>query len=124
MKWMIENWMLIIVFASIFCITVSYFLYFMSQSMQKKYECIREWLKYAVIEAEKALGEKTGEMKLRMVYDMAIKQFPWILKLINFMEFSILVDEALDWMKMQIVKNGAISNYVRGDKNGNSKAGE
>lgn len=114
MKWMIENWMLIIVFASIFCITISYFLYFVSQSRQQKFECIREWLKFAVTEAEKSLGEKTGEMKLRMVYDMAIKQFPWILKLINFMEFSMLVDEALDWMKMQIVKNNAISNYVRG----------
>ena len=34
---------------------------------------VKEWLKWAVVEAEKALGGGTGQLKLRWVYDLAIK---------------------------------------------------
>ena len=78
----------------------------------KKIENIKEWLKYAVIEAEKALGSGTGQLKLHMVYDMAVKQFPWIVQLVPFNVFSLWVDEALEWMRLQLNDNKAAQTYV------------
>lgn len=79
-----------------------------------KIKNVKEWLKWAVIEAEKALGGGTGQIKLRMVYDMAIKQFPWLVQLISFDTFSAWVDEALIWMEEQLSKNKAIKTYTEG----------
>lgn len=73
---------------------------------------IKEWLKYAVIEAEKALGGGTGQLKLRYVYDLAVAQFPWLVSIVSFEVFSSWVDEALDWMKQQLETNKNIEGYV------------
>lgn len=74
---------------------------------------IKQWLKFAVVEAEKALGGGTGQLKLRYVYDLAVKQFPWIVTLVTFEIFSGWVDEALDWMKVQLEQNKAIDGYIK-----------
>jgi hypothetical protein len=79
---------------------------------EKKIANIKQWLRYAVIEAEQYLGSKTGQLKLRYVYDLAIRQFPWIVTLVTFEIFSGWVDEALEWMRDQIQQNKAISDYV------------
>lgn len=79
---------------------------------KQKQENVREWLKYAVIEAEKQLGSGTGQLKLRKVYDMATTNFPWVIQLVSFAVFSAWVDEALDWMKIQLKSNTAIDTYV------------
>lgn len=73
---------------------------------------IKEWLKWAVTEAESYLGSGTGELKLRYVYDMAVKQFPIIKYIIPFSVFSAWVDEALVWMRQQIDANAKIAEYV------------
>ena len=77
---------------------------------------IKQWLKLAVVEAEKALGGGTGQLKLRYVYDLAVKQFPWIVTLVTFEIFSGWVDEALDWMKSQLEQNKAINGYINSIK--------
>ena len=79
---------------------------------EKQIANIKEWLKYAVVEAERELGSGTGQLKLRMVYDMAVKQFPFIVQLIPFDIFSKWVDEALDWMRGQLAENKAAQSYV------------
>lgn len=86
--------------------------HFTKLDKQQKIANIKEWLKLAVIEAEKALGGGTGQLKLRYVYDLAVKQFPWIVALVTFDVFSGWVDEALEWMKEQLEQNKAINNYV------------
>ena len=86
--------------------------YFVKLPKEKRVANIKEWLKYAVVEAEKALGSGTGQLKLRMVYDMAVKQFPWIVNLVPFETFSIWVDEALEWMNKQLEDNKATQEYV------------
>ena len=85
----------------------------------------KNWLVYAVAEAEKVLGSKTGQLKLRMVYDMAVARFPIMAKMLPFNLFGKLVDSALDVMKDMIAKNEniavAITNqidYVEGDIDG------
>ena len=85
----------------------------------------KNWLVYAVAEAEKVLGSKTGQLKLRLVYDMAVARFPIMAKMLPFNLFGKLVDSALDVMKDMIAKNEniavAITNkidYVEGDIDG------
>lgn len=85
---------------------------FGKQDKETKIANIKQWLKFAVIEAEKALGSGTGQLKLRYVYDLAVKQFPWIVTLVTFEIFSGWVDEALDWMRDQLKRNSAIEGYI------------
>lgn len=75
---------------------------------------IKEWLVYAVIEAEKELGSKTGKIKLRQVYDWFIASFPVISKIVPFNAFSRLVDIALEEMKHILATNEQCRLYVRG----------
>lgn len=79
----------------------------------------KNWLVYAVAEAEKVLGSKTGQLKLRLVYDMAVARFPIMAKMLPFNLFGKLVDAALDVMKDMIEKNDniavAITNQIEGE---------
>jgi hypothetical protein len=74
-----------------------------------------EWLKGAVTEAEKELGEKTGQLKLRTVYDWFIQQFPIIASIVPFPVFSGWVDIALDTMDEWLDKNKQVKSYVKGE---------
>ena len=87
-------------------------IWFVKLPKDKKIANIKEWLKFAVVDAEKELGSGTGQLKLRIVYDMAVKQFPFIVQLIPFDTFSGWVDEALDWMRDQLAENKVTQNYV------------
>lgn len=87
--------------------------YFLSMPTESKKQALREWLRWAVTYAEKKYGGKTGQLKLREVYNMAIKQFPWLIKCFTFEEFSGYVDEALAWMRKQLAQNDAILMYVQ-----------
>lgn len=79
----------------------------------------KEWLVWAVAEAEKMLGSGTGQLKLRYVYDAAVVRFPILSKLIPFSIFSRMVDSALEVMKDMIENNAsiaeAITNQIVGD---------
>ena len=68
----------------------------------------KNWLVWAVSEAEKMLGSGTGQLKLRYVYDSAIKRFPLVAKLIPFGVFSKMVDSALKEMRRMIAENEEI----------------
>lgn len=73
---------------------------------------MKEWLKFAVIEAEKSLGGGTGALKLRAVYDRAIGVFPWVKMFVSFETFNEYVIEALDWMENELTENPSIAAYV------------
>ena len=79
----------------------------------------KDWLVWAVSEAEKMLGSGTGQLKLRYVYDLAVVRFPIMAKLMPFTIFSKLVDAALEVMKDMIANNKsiaeAITNQIEGD---------
>ena len=72
----------------------------------------KNWLVWAVTEAEKAFGSKTGKLKLRYAYDLAIKQFPIVAKLIPFSAFSAMVDKALEIMRDMIENNTSIAEAI------------
>lgn len=72
----------------------------------------REWLLFAVMEAEKELGSGTGQLKLRYVYDQARSKYPFITNFISFEMFSEYVDEALDKFKAMLKSNKYVQDYV------------
>lgn len=72
----------------------------------------KNWLVWAVTEAEKTFGSGTGQLKLRYAYELAIKRFPTIAKFIPFSLFAKLVDEALVTMRKMIENNGKIANVI------------
>ena len=77
---------------------------------------VREWLLLAVIEAEKALGGGTGQLKLRAVFEAFINNFPLISKFISFETFSSWVDISLGEMRKMLEDGGKIEEYVKGDE--------
>lgn len=81
-----------------------------SEQLQK----VREWLLWAVTQAEKELGGGTGQLKLRSVYDLFVARFGWLAKIIPFRVFSALVDDALDEMREMLEQNKAVAAYVEG----------
>jgi hypothetical protein len=73
---------------------------------------VREWMLYAVTEAERELGGGTGQLKLRKVYDMFLAKFPKLSIFISFDTFSRWVDIALDKMREMIEKNPAAKKVI------------
>lgn len=77
-----------------------------------RFSSFRNWLVFAVSEAERALGGGTGKLKLRYAYNIAIKYFPTLTKMIPFSLFSVMVDNALETMRAMIDTNKAISDVI------------
>ena len=73
---------------------------------------LQKLLVYICLEAEKRFGSKTGQIKLRYVYDWFMTKFPFMSVLISFEEFSKMVDKALEEMEHLITTNDAIFRYV------------
>lgn len=82
----------------------------------KQIENIKQWLIYACFEAEKILGSKTGQVKLRYVYDLFVSKFKFVSYFISFELFSKWVDDSLIEMKDMINNNDSIRKIVEGDK--------
>lgn len=86
--------------------------WFLKLSKERQKEIIIEWLLLAVVKAEKELGDGTGQLKLRFVYDLFIDKFRFISMLMSFSQFSELVDQALDTMRDMLDSNKQIKDYV------------
>lgn len=85
---------------------------FVKLEKDKQLEIVKEWLLLAVVEAEKKLGGGTGQIKLRYVYDMFIEKFKFLALMITFEQFSIMVDMALDKMRLMLSSNEKLKDYV------------
>ena len=94
MKWIIDNWSLLVVAVVI----VTYVIISGKKSVQ-------EWLLYGVFMAESEWGSGTGKLKLRTVYDMFVTKYPIISKLLPFSVFSLWVDEVLKEMRRILEEN-------------------
>lgn len=81
---------------------------FINLPSKQQMEKAKEWLLFAVIEAEKEFGGGTGAVKLRYVYDKFLDKFPTLSRALSFNKFSILVNDALDTMKKMLQNNNAL----------------
>lgn len=115
MEWLISNWYLLVVGVATVVVGCLVIYKWACKPTAEQVANIKEWLLYAVIEAEKQLGGGTGQVKLRQVYDMAIQRFKW-LSVIPFSTFSDWVDETLAEMKKMLAENKAVKNLVEGEQ--------
>ena len=114
MKWIIENWSLLVVIAAIIFLGIVYCNRFLRLPSDEKLDLIRQWALFIVIEMEKTYGQGTGSLKLAAAYDAFIKAFPDLVPLVSFDMFSKIIDEALERMRHLLSTNLDIKNYVDG----------
>lgn len=107
-----------VVIAIIFLVACFGFIIYKFFQLSKEQQVlkVKEWLLFAVVEAEKHLGSGTGKIKLRFVYDMFVSKFKYLSLVISFEQFSLLVDEALEEMKNIAKNNTSVSNYIKGSE--------
>lgn len=113
MEWLIENWFMLVAVVAVLVVCFMAAFKWLGKPTEEQIKNIKQWLLYAVIEAEQELGEGTGQLKLRQVYDMAIQRFKW-LSVIPFSTFSGWVDEALAEMKKMLEENEKIKELIEG----------
>ena len=115
MTWLINNWSLLVVIACVAGLFLWYTKKFMQLPTETQISKVREWLLYAVIEAEKTYQSGTGRLKLAATYNEFCKVFPGLVTIISFELFSKLVDEALVQMRSLLETNKDIEFYVKGE---------
>ena len=74
----------------------------------------KNWLVWAVSEAEAIFGSNTGKLKLRYAYELAVKRYPVLAKLIPFSVFHLMVGKALEVMRDMIENNVTIAEAIHG----------
>lgn len=112
MNFITEHWYLILV-AIAAVVVAAYLIYkFFKIPRTEQISKLKEWLLFAVAEAEKELGSGTGQLKLRYVYDMFVSKFSFLVKFISFEYFSQLVDEVLIKFRKMLEENKAVQQYV------------
>lgn len=115
-EFIVKNWYMILALVCIVIMAIFAVLNFLNLPNDKKIENVKKWLEWAVVEAEKMFGGNgMGSIKLRYVYDLCVSKFPWVGEIISFSQFSLWVDEALEWMENQLKSNKTLSNYVKDD---------
>lgn len=116
MNFIIENWYFIVLAVAVLIVSGIGIYTFINYPTNDKIKKVKEWLLYAVMEAEKEFGSSTGQIKLRYVYDLFIAKFPAISTVISFESFSLLVDEALEQFKKLLVSNKTLQEKVYGSE--------
>lgn len=76
----------------------------------------KDWLLWAVTEAETRYGSQTGQLKLQYAYELATNKFKWLTKLIPYSVFKKWIDEALAVMKDMLTNNKKIAETIENTK--------
>ena len=108
LQFMNDNWFLIIAFIAVISVVSIKVYKWCKMPNKEQLRQVQEWLLYAVARAEETLGSGTGELKLRYVYDMFVTKFPAVAIFINFDDFCIMVEEALNKFKELLSNNASI----------------
>ena len=109
----LEDWSVVIAALSCVGVCVLIVTRFFLKPTDEQINDVKQWLLYAVTEAEKDLGNGTGKLKLRQVYDLFLQRFPIVSRMISFEQFGQYVDDALDEMKRILAGNRQINKYVQ-----------
>ena len=119
MDFIINNWYIILALAAVLGVAAWYVYRYFNLPSEAQLAKVREWLLWAVTEAEKELGGGTGKLKLRQVYDLFVTRFPWLARIVPFDLFSSMVDDALEEMREMLKTNQAVKAHVNGEGGGN-----
>lgn len=112
MKWVIDNWSLLVIMVCVLIVAGLRIFKFSQMPTDAQIAKIKEWLLYAVIAAEKEFKNGTGALKLRYVYDLFVQRFGDVAAMIPFEVFAAWVDDALVNMRHLLETNKDIDAYV------------
>jgi len=112
MRIFLDNWALILVLLGSAGLLAFQIKDFLKLSPEDQLVNLRNWLLFAVVQAEKELGSGTGRIKLAYVYKMFLDTFPKYAEIITFETFSKVVDTALDEMKAILANNTNLKSYI------------
>lgn len=115
MELIMNNLDLLVAALITFILVATFVIKYLSTPTEKRKDMILTWLLHSVIEAERMLGSKTGQVKFAQVYDTYLKQFPVMSKFFPKEVFVELVNEALNQMKHLIETNIQVKQYIEGD---------
>ena len=113
MELIMKYWYIILAAIAMVAVGVVLAVRFFKQPNSEQVAKVKEWLLFAVLEAEKEFGSGTGKLKLRTVYEMFVRIFPWVAKVVSFATFAAWVDEALETVE-EWLKDDAVAGYVAG----------
>lgn len=112
LNFIIENWYFIVTAIVMIAMAIIIAVNFFNLPAKEQTAKVKEWLLFAVTEAEKQLGDGTGQLKLRQVYDLFVQRFPAVALAVSFETFSAWVDEALEQMRNMLDTNVKAAAYV------------
>lgn len=112
MDFLLNNWYFIVLIVAVIGVAAAYCYKFFKLPTDAQLSKVQEWLLWAVAQAEKAFGSKTGQLKLRYTYDLFLNRFPQIATLITFQTFSTMVDKALEKFNNMLQSNKQVEGYV------------
>lgn len=118
METIINNWYIILAVLVLLLVAVIAAYRYFSLPSEAQLSKVREWLLWAVTEAERELGGGTGKLKLRQVYDLFVTRFSWLARIVPFDLFSDMVDDALEDMREMLKNNKAVKELVEGGESG------
>lgn len=116
MEFIADNWYVILAGVAAVAVIVYFVMKFFKLPRETQIAKVKEWLLYAVAEAEKEFGSGTGQLKLRYVYDMFVSKFPYLVQFVSFETFSVLVDEVLVKFKEMFKTNKAVKQFVESNQ--------
>lgn len=114
MKWLVDNWTLLVVLASLVIFGVTKAVKFSQLSRAEQIESAKHLLLKWVAEAEAKYGGGTGIIKLRDVYEKFVGYYKDLAEVIPFETFSKWVDDALEEMDEILKDNPEVANLVYG----------
>lgn len=113
LEFLMSYWWLLLLAIAIIAVAGYCIYVFTQMPSNAQINKVKEWLLWAVAEAEKELGSGTGQLKLRYVYDMFIIKFPKIAKVLSFEAFSLLVDQVLEKFREMLENNNKLKDYIQ-----------
>lgn len=112
MEFLLNNWEFLVLIIAVIALAAAYIIKFVKLPNDAQLAKVQEWLLWAVAEAEKTFGSKTGQLKLRYTYDLFVSRFPQIVPYVTFEAFSELVDKALVKFNNMLASNKKVEEYV------------
>lgn len=114
MMFLMKNWYLVVALMAVAGMVGVFIGRFLKMPTAAQREKVKEWLLWAVTQAEAELGSGTGKLKLRQTYDLFIQRFPALAMAVSFDTFSLWVDEALEEMRKLLKENKTVRELVKG----------
>ena len=102
---LMENWYLVVALMVAAGMVGACIGRFLKMPTSEQRERVKEWLLWAVTQAE---------AELRQTYDLFIQRFPALAMAVSFDTFSLWVDEALEEMRKLLKENKTVRELVKG----------